>query len=97
VRAYFTFYRTLAFPLIGISLICAHQVWQSQSVYFIYRVLWVKVLTSIVIGVYIALFRSSQFIFYNNLGYSRTEVFLFSFGVDFMLWVLIMALTAMAL
>lgn len=87
VRACLTFYRTLALPLIGISLICAYQVWQAHSPYFIVRVLWAKVLTSIVIGTYIFLFRSRQFVFYNNLGYTVSRLFIVSFVLDFLIWV----------
>lgn len=51
------YHRTLAIPLTAISLICALQVLQPGSGYFVFRVLWVKVLTSIVIGCYIILSR----------------------------------------
>ena len=95
MRVCLTFYRTLAFPLIGISLICAHQVWQAQSVHFIFRVLWVKLLTSLVIASYIILFRSNQFIFFNNLGYSRSRLLAYSFVLDFSIWLLIMTMIAM--
>lgn len=90
MRACLTFYRTLALPLIGISLICAYQVWQAGSAYFIFRVLWAKVLTSLVIGTYIFLFRSGQFTFYHNLGYPVSRLFIFSFVLDFLIWVVIM-------
>lgn len=93
MRACLTFYRTLALPLIAISLICAFQVLQSRSVYFILFVLWAKILTTVVIGGYIALFRSEQFIFFNNLGYSRARLFAFSFAVDFFIWVFFMIIT----
>ena len=94
MRVCLAFYRTLALPLVGISLICGLQVWQAHSAYFILRVLWVKILTSIVIGTYIALFRSEQFVFYNNLGYSRTSLFVFSFVFDFLIWVSVMIAVA---
>jgi hypothetical protein len=89
MRACLTFYKTLAFPLIGISVICGQQVWAAHSAYFVFRVLWVKVLTSVVIGSYIWNFRSEQFVFYNNLGYSQARLFLLSFGLDFVIWLLI--------
>ncbi len=96
MRVCFTFYRTLALPLVGISLICAHQVWQAQTGLFVFRVLWVKLLTSIVIASYIALFRSEQFVFYNNLGYSRLRLLLLVFGFDFAIWLVIMIIIAQA-
>jgi len=94
MRACLTFYRTLALPLITISLICAFQVLQSRSVYFILFVLWVKILTTVVIGGYIALFRSEQFIFFNNLGYSRVRLLSLTFAFDFSIWILFMVITA---
>lgn len=97
MRACLTFYRTLALPLIGISAICGYQVWLAHSPYFIFRVLWVKLLTSVVIGTYISLFRSEQFIFYNNLGYSTVRLFIFAFGFDFIIWLLIVLSVASAL
>ncbi len=97
MRVCLTFYRTLAIPLVSVSLICASQVWLAHSVYFILRVFWVKVLTSLVTGIYIFLFRSEQFIFYNNLGHSRGQLFVFSFALDFVLWLLMQAAVALML
>ena len=62
MRICLIYYRTLAIPLTAISLICALQVLQSGSGYFVFRVLWVKVLTSIVIGCYIILSRRALLI-----------------------------------
>ena len=90
MRVCLTFYRTVALPLIAISLICCHQVWQAHTMYFMIPVFWVKVLTSLIIGGYIALFRSEQFIFFNNLGYSRTKIFAYSFAFDLLIWLLMM-------
>ena len=85
-----TFYRTVAFPLIAISMVCCHQVWQAQMVYFIIPVFWVKILTSLILGAYIALFRSGQFIFYNNLGYTNVRLFTCTFLIDFVIWLFLM-------
>src|SRR5688500_9433166 len=93
MRVALTVYRTVALPLIGISLITAYQVMASQSLYFILRVLWIKILTTIVIGAYLALFRSEQFIFFNNLGFSRTRLFALCFALDFTIWILFMLIT----
>ena len=89
------YYRTLAFPLIGISLVCALQVWEAQSGYFVFRVLWTKFLTSAVIATYIILFRADDFVFYNNLGVSRSRLLLFAFAFDFLIWLFLMAVTVM--
>lgn len=97
MKVWLVFYRTMAFPLISISLICAFQVWQAQSGYFVFRVLWVKFLTSAVIAIYIVLFRQEQFVFYNNLGLSRTRLMVFAFLFDFAIWLLLMVLTVMML
>jgi hypothetical protein len=91
------FYRTLAIPLTAISFICALQVWMSGSGYFVFRVLWVKILTTVVIGTFIALFRTEQFVFYNNLGWSRLRLFVFAFIFDFTIWLLLMTITVMML
>ena len=87
------FYRTVALPLIGISLITAYQVWQAQSAYFVFRVLWVKLLTSIVIGIYVAIFRHNQFLFFSNLGITQARLLITSFVVDFCIWMLVMWVT----
>lgn len=83
MRTLLTFYRTVAFPLLLITVICAAQVWTSGSAYFVFRVFWMKVITTLIIGIYIAIFRSEQFIFFNNLGYTRTRVFVVGFVLDF--------------
>lgn len=93
MRIALTFYRTVALPLISISLITAYQVMASQSTYFILGVLWVKLLTTGVIGAYLALFRSEQFVFFNNLGFSRTKLFAICFVLDFSIWILLMVVT----
>lgn len=90
MRVCLTFYRTVMIPLTGISVICACQVWQAQSVYFVLPVFWLKIITTVIMGTYIAIFRSEQFIFFNNLGYSRTRIFLYCFMLDFLLWLLLM-------
>lgn len=94
MRVCMTFYRTLAIPLIGITLICGLQVLQAQTVYFILRVFWVKVFTSVIIGAYITIFRNEQFIFYNNLGYSRTDLLVRTFILDFTVWLIFMTVVA---
>lgn len=93
MRVCLTFYRTVAFPLICISMVCSYQVWLAQTAYFIVPVFWVKIITSLIIGTYIALFRSEQFIFFNNLGYSRTRALAYSFFFDFLIWLFIMGVT----
>jgi hypothetical protein len=94
MRVCMTFYRTVAFPLIAISLICALQVWYAQTGLFVFRVFWAKIITSMLIAIYIALFRNEQFIFYNNLGYSRTSVLLYSFAFDFLIWLVMMIIVS---
>lgn len=93
MRALLTFYKTVAVPLIGITFICALQVLQAQSGYFVVRVFWLKILTSIVIGTYLAIFKAEQFVFYNNLGLSRARLLLLSFLLDFTIWMVAMTVT----
>jgi len=93
MRACHIFYRTLALPLISVSVICAAQVVMAQTALFVFRVFWEKVLTSIVIAIYIAIFRSEQFVFYNNLRFSRTKLLVSTFSLDFLAWVLLMSFT----
>ena len=94
MRVCLIFYRTVALPLVTISLVSAYQVWQAHSVYFIIPVFWVKILTTVIIGVFITVFRSEQFIFFYNLGYSRVKLYGFSFLFDFMIWSVLMCITA---
>lgn len=97
MRVCLTFYRTVMISLMGLSVICAYQVWQPQSVYFILPVFWVKIITTVIMGTYIAIFRSEQFIFFNNLGYSRGRIFLYCFMLDFSLWLLLMVVVSQML
>ena len=97
MRICLTFYRTVAFPLISITLISAAQVLLSGTALFIFRVFWVKMFTTLIIGTYITIFRSEQFIFYNNLGYTRACILLFSFGLDFAIWLITMLLVTQML
>ena len=90
MRISLIFYRTVAFPLITISLICALQVWYANTALFVFRVFWAKIITSMLIAGYIALFRNEQFTFYNNLGYSRARLMVYTFGFDFLIWLVMM-------
>lgn len=94
MRICMAFYRTVAFPLISISLISVFQVWEAQTALFVFRVFWMKLITSLIICAYIALFRAEQFVFYNNLGYSRTSALLYCVIADFLLWLLMMVIVS---
>ena len=88
-----TFYRNFSWIVLGISLfgcviVLAYGSWQYMVVVF-----WTKVLTNTLLGLYINYYRSEQFCFFANLGYSKIRIFTFTFILDMLIWFLLSWLT----
>ncbi len=52
-----------------------------------------KVISNIGLIVYIYLFRTQQFIFFNNLGYSFKELCIKTLAIDFVIWIILTSIT----
>ena len=70
-----TCYRYIATPSIIITFIISWQLWISHSMGFLVFAIWSKAITAGLLMLYVYIFRSGQFYFFNNLGFSNAYIF----------------------
>src|SRR5688572_17731564 len=87
-----TFYRNFSWFVLGISLFGCWLIWIYGSWQFM-PMFWTKVLTNILLGLFIHVFSPGQFNFFNNLGYSKSRLYVFTFIFDMVIWFLLSWLT----
>jgi len=93
MRVIFSFYRNFIWFVTGISMFGCYMMWLYGSAAFMIFVFWVKIVTNILLGLYVNIFHDSQFYFYYNLGFSRTRLFAATFMLDMLIWILMSVLT----
>jgi len=76
-------YRYVVIPSLFITLILSYLFWDSHTMHFIFYALIGKVMTSGILMLYIFFFRSDQFYFFNNLGFSNSIIYLSMLVIDF--------------
>ena len=84
-----TFYRNFLWIVLAISLFGCFLIWSYGAWHYIVIVFWAKVGTNTLLGLYIHYFRSEQFCFFANLGYSKIRLYAFTFALDMFLWFLL--------
>lgn len=47
---------------------------------------WMKIVTSFLLGIFFHLFRAQQFYFFNNLGYTKTRLYIAAGILDLSVW-----------
>jgi hypothetical protein len=93
MNAMLLFYRNFlwfanSISLFGCLLICIYGGWQ-----FAIAVFWTKIGTNVLLGLYVELFQHEQFIFFNNLGYTKVQLYGSSFALDMLAWFTLTILT----
>lgn len=82
-----TFYRNFIWPLNCITLISCYILVEGSAKDVVY-LFWMKVITGLCFGVYFEFFQTQQFYFFNNLGYSKTKLYMSVATVDLFVWLL---------
>jgi hypothetical protein len=68
-------FRFMALPSIIITGIASFFIWDSGTPLFLIYACWGKIITTSLMVLFVHIFLSSQFYFFNNLGYSNVAVY----------------------
>lgn len=74
------------------ALSCYLILWEGSAVTAIYM-FWMKIITSIVWGLFFHLFGSEQLYFFNNLGYSKERLYISTGMMDMLIWLIVTVIT----
>jgi len=88
-----TFYKNFRIIAISISLLGCWAILKSHSPYSVVFIFWLKVFTNAALIGYTHFFRSQQFIFFFNLGYSMRKLYLQTLAIDFFIWLVLTIIT----
>lgn len=86
IRIILTFYSSYSFSSICISVIAAVVFWKVGMSFFVF-VFWFKLLSMGFIITYIDQYRKEEYLYYRNLGVSKTTLWGASLLFDFILFV----------
>jgi len=86
----FTIYRLVAIPGIMVSMVTTITFWHSHELSFLIWALWIKLVTTGLLLLFVKLFRSSRFHYFHNLGYSTNEIYLYLASGDFVIFLLLL-------
>ena len=86
IRIILTFYSSYSFSSICISVIAAVVFWKVGMSFFVI-VFWFKLLSMGFIITYIDQYRKAEYLYYRNLGLSKSALWTFSLTFDFILFV----------
>lgn len=67
-------FQFIAVPSTLITLFTSYFLFQSESSLFLVYAIWIKIITTSILLLFVILFRASQFYFFNNLGYSNFSI-----------------------
>ena len=93
MRTLLTFYKNFSLISISISLGSCFLILLSGSPYSTILVFWLKIISNAALLSYVHFFRSDQFNFFFNLGYSQKQLYLKTLGLDFGLWIILTYIT----
>ena len=93
MRVILTFYKNFLWFVLGISLFGCYLIWVYGSWQFMITVFWIKIVTNILLGLYILIFHPEQFYFFLNLGYSKMKLYTLTFILDMAIWFVLSVLT----
>jgi len=83
IRTALAIFNFIAFPSLLITAISSFILWQSDDPLFLIQTIWTKLITTTLILLFIYLFKSKHFIFFNNLGMSNRAIYLRMIALDF--------------
>lgn len=84
IRIGLTCFRLIAIPSLFITLLCGVFLWMSGTPMFLVSLFWTKVITCLLLLVFVYVFRSSGFHFFHNLGFSLRAIFLTMIAIDWL-------------
>ena len=89
-----TFYKSFVFVTTFFSLFTCYLLLSWGSVYYVLTLLWIKGISSALLGAVFHLGRSEQLHFYHNLGFSTTRLYTLAVMLDLLIWVTMIIITA---
>ncbi len=87
MAALLVFYRNFALPCSLISLANCIFLYEAGTALYLLYSAWLKLLATMLIGVYVYVFRHQQFYFFHNLGYTKLQLFATAFAIDIISWI----------
>lgn len=90
VRLVFTFYKSFIMASGIITLACISTVYMN-GLKMLSALLLFKLFTCGLIILYISLYKKNEFYYYHNLGLSKLRLWLYTIGVDLILFILLTA------
>jgi hypothetical protein len=93
MRIVLTFYRNFLWFVVGISMFGCYLLFIYGSWQFIVAVFWLKLVTNILLGLYIHIFSPEQLYFFHNLGYNKSRLYSHTFILDMIIWFLMSWIT----
>jgi hypothetical protein len=88
-----TFYRNFVWLVNFVTLLGCYLIWLNGSWSFVIVVFWIKLLTNIILGLYIHIFHEDQYAFFQNLGFNKLQLYVFTFILDMTIWAAFSLLT----
>lgn len=88
-----TFYRNFLWPVMCFNLIGCYAIWASGTWTYIVVVFWIKVFVNASLGGFVHLFHSNQYQFFHNLGFTKLQLYGYTFTLDFAVWLFLSYLT----
>ena len=93
MRLLFTFYRNILFPSVLISLLSCFSLIVAGDAHVIRILLVCKLATTVLLGLYVHIFRHEQCYFFLNRGYSLKHLYGAVLVTDLTLWALLITIT----
>ena len=93
MRTLLTFYKNFSLISIAISLAGCLMILKSHSPYATIFVFWLKIFSNAALLGYVHFFRSEQFNFFFNLGYSQKQLYFKTLVLDFGIWTILTYIT----
>lgn len=88
------FYKPQFIVANAFSLLTCYLLFSWGSIYFVLTLLWIKLLSSALLGIVFHLRRYQQLYFYHNLGFSTVKLYSLAVSLDLLLWVGMIFITA---
>ncbi|MGC3948510.1 MAG: hypothetical protein QM762_29075 [Chryseolinea sp.] len=88
------FYRPYAFIATAFSLYTCYLYISWGSLYFVLTLLWIKMFSSLLLGLVFHLSRREQLYFYHNLGFSTIRLYSYALLLDLLIWLAFIIITS---
>lgn len=85
ISIWFACFRFIAYPALLVTLILAGSLLKSEDPDFLIVVIWIKLVTTGLLLLFVHLFHSAEFFFFNNLGFSNRAIYARMIMIDFLI------------